>query len=92
MRKRQVYMITNMDFGKELKIYLTVSIYSTDKYYEASENNDFIVCVYLDLSAFDTISHDIHEKRSVYGFRGKTHDWIEYNLSGRKQFVFYDDI
>ena len=32
----------------------------TEKYYEASENNDFLVGVYLDLTrAFDTIAHDI---------------------------------
>ena len=41
--------------------------------------------------AFDTISHDILLKKlSFYGFRGKSHDWIENYLSVRRQCVFYD--
>ena len=78
-----------MDFGREDLLNWLYIYTLTEKYYKASENNDFLVGVYLDLTrAFDTISHDILLKKlSFYGFRGKSHDWIENYLSGRRRYT-----
>jgi hypothetical protein len=62
-----------------------------DKFYEAIENDKYMLAVFIDFSrAFDTISHDILLKKlHFYGFRGKAHEWIKNYLTNRKQFVAY---
>jgi retron-type reverse transcriptase len=62
-----------------------------DKFYEAIENDKYMLAVFIDFSrAFDTISHDILLKKlHFYGFRGKAHEWIKNYLTNRQQFVAY---
>jgi len=64
-----------------------------DKIYNAVENNETTLSVYLDLSkAFDTINHNILlHKLECYGFRGITLEWFKNYLSDRAQYVYYNE-
>ena len=56
-------------------------------------DNKHSLGIFLDLSkAFDTLSHDILlDKLYAYGIRGLGNSWIKNYLSGRKQYVSYNN-
>ena len=64
-----------------------------EKYYDTIERNEYMVGIFLDLSrAFDTISHDILLRKLYnYGIRGIALDWIADYLTGRSQYVSYNN-
>ena len=57
------------------------------------DNQHHSLGIFLDLSkAFDTLNHDILlNKLNAYGIRGLANSWIKNYLSGRKQFVVYNN-
>ena len=61
----------------------------TDKCYEALNNKNSLISVYIDFSkAFDTIDHNILcNKLECYGIRGSSLEWFRSYLSSRKQYV-----
>jgi Skp family chaperone for outer membrane proteins len=81
-------------FGFRKKRSTDMALYTlVDKFYEAIENDEFMVGIFLDLSkAFDTISHEILlRKLMFYGIRGTTNNWVKDYLTNRKQFVNYNN-
>ena len=64
-----------------------------DKISEAIEKGEVVLGVFLDFSkAFDTVDHKIlMEKLKLYGITGVNHDWFSNYLSGRKQYVTYNN-
>ena len=75
-----------MDFEETIEL--------VDKITKTSENNEFTVGIFLDVSkAFDTVNHDILlRKFYFYGIRGSCLAWINDHLSNRKQIVKYNQI
>ena len=65
-----------------------------DRISKALENGDFILGLFLDFSkAFDTVNHDIlFKKLEFYGLRGKALHWFQSYLSGRVQYVEYNNV
>ena len=57
------------------------------------DNKHYSLGIFLDLSkAFDTLNHDILlDKLYAYGIRGLANSWIKNYLSGRKQYVSYNN-
>ena len=57
------------------------------------DNKHYSLGIFLDLSkAFDTLNHDILlDKLYAYGIRGLSNSWIKNYLSGRKQYVSYNN-
>ena len=57
------------------------------------DNKHYSLGIFLDLSeAFDTLNHDILlDKLYAYGIRGLANFWIKNYLSGRKQYVSYNN-
>jgi hypothetical protein len=81
-------------FGFRKKRSTDMALYTlVDTFYEAIENDEFMVGIFLDLSkAFDTISHEILlRKLMFYGIRGTTNNWVKDYLTNRKQFVNYNN-
>ena len=64
-----------------------------DKLIKALDDGDFVIGVFLDLStAFDTVDHDIlSSKLFHYGIRGVALNWFQSYLSGRRQYVTFND-
>ncbi len=64
-----------------------------EKYYDAIENDEYMVGIYLDLSrAINTISHEIlFRKLNYYGIRGTALAWIIEYLTDIKQCVSYNN-
>ena len=62
-------------------------------FYDIIDNDECMIGIFLDLSrAFDTLSHNILiRKLYYYGIRGTALDWVSNYLSGRKQFVSYNN-
>jgi hypothetical protein len=65
----------------------------SEKFYDIIDNDECMIGIFLDLSrAFDTLSHNILiRKLYYYGIRGTALDWVSNYLSGRKQFVSYNN-
>ena len=65
-----------------------------DKISQALENGEFVLGLFLDFSkAFDTVNHSIlFKKLEFYGIRGIALSWFQSYLTGRVQYVEYDDI
>ena len=57
------------------------------------DNKHYSLGIFLDLSkAFDTLNHDILlDKLYAYGITGLANSWIKNYLSGRKQYVSYNN-
>jgi len=57
------------------------------------DNKEFSVEVFIDLSkAFDTINHEILAKKlEHYGIRGITLQWFKSYLSGKQQYVHFNN-
>ena len=64
-----------------------------DNLINALQNKEYVIGVFLDFSkAFDTVDHSILLKKLYhYGIRGIAYEWFESYLSGRTQFVTYND-
>lgn len=75
-------------FCKGLSTETALLDFITKLYRNLNENNKCIG-VFMDLSkAFDMVNHDLLLKKlNLYGFRGKTHNWIRSYLTGREQLV-----
>ena len=88
-------LIYKHQFGiqKDHSAYMALMVL-VDKLTKSLENGDHVVGVYLDFSkAFDTVNHRILLKKlEHYGIRGPALLWFESYLSGRKQFVTYDNV
>ena len=61
---------------------------------KALENGDFVLGPFLDFSkAFDTVNHStLYEKLEFYGVRGLALQWFQSYLSGRTQYVEYNNV
>ena len=65
-----------------------------DQLSNALDNRETAIGIYLDFSkAFDTVNHDILLKRlHHYGIRGNAYAWFKSYLTGRVQYVTYNDV
>ena len=85
--------IYQFGFQKNKSTYMAL-ICLVDKLTQALENGEYAVGVFIDFQkAFDTVDHNILlEKLSYYGIRGSAHEWFRSYLSGREQFVEFDNV
>ena len=69
------------------------SLELVERIIEEMDQNKYPISVFMDLSkAFDTLDHQILiDKLNHYGFRGKALELLKSYLSGRKQFVEYNN-
>ena len=65
-----------------------------DDLIKSLENGEYVLGVFLDFSkAFDAVNHAILlYKLHHYGIRGPALTWFQSYLSGRQQFVTYNDV
>ena len=79
-------------FRKQHSSYMALMVI-IDKLIKSIDNGEQVYGVFLDFSkAFDTVDHDILlSKLYHYGIRGVALKWFESYLSGRQQYVTYND-
>ena len=79
-------------FRKQHSSYMALMVI-IDKLIKSIDNGEHVIGVFLDFSkAFDTVDHDILlSKLYHYGIRGVALKWFESYLSGRQQYVTYND-
>ena len=65
-----------------------------DRISQALENGEYVLGLFLDFSkAFDTVNHSIlFKKLEFYGIRGIALSWFQSYLTGRVQYVEYENI
>ena len=88
------YILYKFQFGFRKGLSTDLAIQTlVEKYYDTIKRNEYMVGIFLDLSrAFDTISHDILLRKLYnYGIRGIALDWIADYLTGRSQYVSYNN-
>ena len=79
-------------FRKQHSSYMALMVI-IDKLIKSIDKGEHVIRVFLDFSkAFDTVDHDILlSKLYHYGIRGVALKWFESYLSGRQQYVTYND-
>ena len=63
-------------------------------YMQSLDNGETALGIYLDFAkAFDTVNHEILLKKLYhYGIRGNAYAWFQSYLSGRVQYVTYNNV
>ena len=87
-------LFSSSQFGFRKKVSTSNAITNTLQYiYDHLDQGDTVVSIFLDFSkAFDCVNHNILlEKMSAYGVRGVASRWFKSYLSGRLQYVSFNN-
>ena len=81
-------MRNNLDFVQVTQLNMPAILCINDKIQKAIDDRSISCGFFLDFSkAFDTVNHEILNKKLDYCIRGLAKDWFTSYLSGRKQVV-----